>query len=222
VRISALSGLTCSDFVVLRYRVCDAIEWFDMSRFSNWLRDSNVLGSPHKLPAGVTVGRHTYGLSRRKVLFPSRDAPLNVGAFCSIAGEVLIMCIGNHAIDCATSFPIYSRILKKPEPVENGGKPRGVTIGNDVWIGHRALVLPGVNIGHGAVIGAGAVVTEDVPPYAIVGGVPAKVIRYRFSPDIISKLLAIQWWQWDDKKIKRETDILTGPIETFIESHWRR
>jgi acetyltransferase-like isoleucine patch superfamily enzyme len=191
-----------------------------MSIFSNWLRENSFLGPRYRPPDGVTVGRQTYGVSRRKVLFPSKDAPLNVGAFCSIAGEVIIMCIGHHLVDCATSFPVYSRMLKKPEPIENGGRPRGVNIGNDVWIGHGALILPGVSIGDGAVVGAGAVVTTDVPPYAIVGGIPARIIRYRFSEEVISKLLAIQWWLWDDETIKREASALTGPIEIFVERHF--
>ena len=186
-----------------------------MSSISKWFKDARS-----KLPEHVTVGRHTYGVTWRKVLFPSKDAPLQVGAFCSVAGQVLFMCSGQHLTHSATSFPIYSRLLKQPEPVPNGGKAGGITLGNDVWIGHGSIILPGVRIGDGAVVGAGAVVTKDVPPYAIVGGSPAKEIRYRFPQDVISKMLAIQWWHWDDEKVKREAASLTGPIETFIERHF--
>ncbi|TIR15279.1 MAG: CatB-related O-acetyltransferase [Mesorhizobium sp.] len=185
-----------------------------MSTISRWFKDARS-----KLPEHVTVGRHSYGVTWRKVLFPSKEAPLRVGAFCSIAGRVLFICSGQHPTASATTFPIYSRLLKQPEPIAEDSKPAGITVGNDVWIGNGAMILPGVEIGDGAVVGAGAVVTKNVPPYAIVGGSPARLIRYRFSQDVISKLLAIQWWRWDDDKVKHEAGLLTGPIETFIERH---
>ncbi|CDX56463.1 Chloramphenicol acetyltransferase [Mesorhizobium plurifarium] len=185
-----------------------------MSALSKWLRDARS-----KLPEHVKVGRHTYGVTWRKVLFPAKDAPLEIGAFCSVAGRVLFICSGQHPTGSATSFPIYSRLLKRPEPIANGGRPGGITVGNDVWIGNGAMILPGIKIGDGAIVGAGSVVTKDVPPYAIVGGSPARLIRYRFSEEIISKLLAIQWWRWDDEKVKAEAAILTGPIEAFVQRH---
>ena len=93
-----------------------------------------------------------------------------------------------------------------------------VVIGNDVWIGESARIMAGVHIGDGAVIAAGAVVTKDVAPYAIVGGVPAKVIKYRFSPEQIEELLKIEWWNWDEEKIRKHADEFDN-IESFIERH---
>ena len=192
-----------------------------MSKLSNWLREHRILGARHPLAANVTVGRHTYGITKHTVSMQSAEAPLNVGSFCSIAGQVVIMCSGNHSMDCATSFPVHMQLLKRPSPVDNGGRRAGVNIGNDVWVGFRATILPGVSIGHGAVVGAGAVVTRDVPPYAIVAGNPARIIRFRFADEIVSKLLAIRWWEWDDNKIKQEADTLTGPIEIFVAKHFQ-
>ncbi|UVK41668.1 CatB-related O-acetyltransferase [Mesorhizobium sp. AR10] len=151
----------------------------------------------------------------------SAEAALSIGSFCSIAGDVVIMCSGNHSMDCATSFPIHIQMLRRPSPAGNARKRAGVNIGNDVWIGSRAIILPGVDIGHGAVIGAGAVVARDVPPYAVVVGNPARIVRYRFAEETISILLAIRWWGWDDDKIIREADALTGPIEHFVARHFR-
>lgn len=99
---------------------------------------------------------------------------------------------------------------------------REINIGNDVWIGSRALIMGGVTIGNGAVVGAGAVVTKDVPPYAIVGGVPTKIIRYRFSPDVIERLLDLNWWNMSDDLLKEH--IMLFPKEDIsisdIEAHF--
>ncbi|WP_050591074.1 MULTISPECIES: CatB-related O-acetyltransferase [unclassified Mesorhizobium] len=184
-----------------------------MSVFTKWLKDARG-----KLPNHVSIGRHTYGVTWRKILFPTKDAPLQVGSFCSVAGQVLFMCSGQHPIDSATSFPIHSRLLSQPEPTGNG-RPGGIILGNDVWIGHGSIILPGVSIGDGAVVGAGSVVTKDVPPYAIVAGNAARLIRYRFSDDVIAKMLAIRWWEWSDDKIKQEVVSLTQPIEQFVAQH---
>ncbi|MEW5726856.1 MAG: DapH/DapD/GlmU-related protein, partial [Pseudomonadota bacterium] len=93
-----------------------------------------------------------------------------------------------------------------------------VRIGNDVWIGAAAMILDGVTIGDGAVVAAGAVVTREVPPYAIVGGNPAKVIRYRFPPEIVEELQRIAWWDWPDRRIKDFEPFFYGPIQSFLEA----
>ena len=96
-------------------------------------------------------------------------------------------------------------------------------IGNDVWIGSHVLIKGGVHIGNGACVAAGAVVVKDVPPYAIVGGVPAKVIRYRFSPEVIGKLLELEWWNFDESKLKnsiaifQKDNLCVDDLEKFIE-----
>ncbi|RUX91838.1 CatB-related O-acetyltransferase [Mesorhizobium sp. M7D.F.Ca.US.004.03.1.1] len=89
-------------------------------------------------------------------------------------------------------------------------------IGNDVWIGRRAIIMPGITIGDGAVVGAGSIVTKDVAPYAIVAGNPAKLIRNRFTDDQIARLLAIRWWEWSDEKIIAEQPRFFGPVDAFI------
>ena len=83
-----------------------------------------------------------------------------------------------------------------------------IVVGNDVWIGYEAVVLSGVTIGDGAIIGTRAVVTKDVPPYTIVGGIPAKPIRKRFSDEVISRLLELQWWNWSENRIKENIDVI--------------
>lgn len=124
-----------------------------------------------------------------------------IGKFCSIGAEVLIG-LGVHPLHYKSTHPgFYAKDSSyygfEPEYKNEFPEYKPVTIGNDVWIGTRAIILDGVHIGDGAVVGAGAVVTKDVPPYAVVGGVPAKVIKYRFNPETISQLLQEKWW---DKK----------------------
>ncbi|MDQ0392055.1 CatB-related O-acetyltransferase [Labrys monachus] len=167
----------------------------------------------------VTIGRHTYGITPESVFLPSFESRLTVGAFCSVAAEALIMCAGHHFTDRATTFPIRELLMGHKHGVTVFGKPVGRRIGNDVWIGQRALVLPGLVIGDGAVVGAGAVVTRDVPPYAIVAGNPARVIRYRFPDAVIAALSRIEWWNWEDEKVVRESESLYGPVDAFIARH---
>lgn len=131
----------------------------------------------------------------------------DIGKFCSIADHCRIG-MGGHTLDMLSTSPIFTETLNatKTQWVAkdvHAAEDKKVIIGSDVWGGSHVLINGGVKVGHGAVIGAGAVVVKDVPPYAIVGGVPAKVIRYRFSPEIIQRLLELEWWNMNEEILKK-------------------
>jgi chloramphenicol O-acetyltransferase type B len=137
-----------------------------------------------------------------------------IGKFCSISNDVFIG-LGSHPIDYFSTSPIFYRkkniieidlILKDYSFQEY----ENIKIGNDVWIGAKAIVLDGITIGHGAVVAANAVVTKDIPPYAIVGGVPAKILKYRFNDTKIKKLLESNWWDNDLEAIKNKIEDLNN------------
>lgn len=146
---------------------------------------------------------------------------LHIGKFCQIAAKVtFIMNGGNHDLNGFSSFPFVMFKSYWPEvPFEPNCK-KDTVIGNDVWIGYNATIMPGVTIGDGAIIATRAVVTKDVAPYEIVGGNPAKSIRKRFDEETINFLLALQWWNWPIEKIgKHVFDIMRGDkssLEAFI------
>lgn len=125
-----------------------------------------------------------------------------IGRFCSISWDTTIGA-NSHPIHKLTthSFP-YNKQFGIAEAVVKDKKEETVCIGNDVWIGANSVILSGIHIGDGAIIGAGAVVTKDVPPYAVVGGVPAKVIKFRFDKEKQEILTKLKWWNWNPEKIK--------------------
>lgn len=164
--------------------------------------------------SNCTIGAFTYLQPRSEIIGAV------IGRYCSIASDVSIG-PGEHPTDWLSShpfvcdpadfatgftsvFPGYSRLLGAPVSAVSWQKP--IHIGNDVWIGQRALILCGVTIGDGAVVAGGAVVTRDVPPYAIVGGVPAKILRYRFAADIVEALMRLKWWQYDLSAVTHKID----------------
>lgn len=178
-----------------------------------------AIGFPRRrdtLPNHVTVGRYTYGINRNMFVRASAKAPCRIGAFSSFGPDIWIYGQAEHQMDSPSGYPFRSQyFMSDAKPVE--ALTRGpVTIGNDVWIGGRAIILSGVTIGDGAVVGAGAVVSRDVPPYAIAAGNPARVVRYRFSPEVIARMLEIHWWDWPDEKIIRYEPLLFGDINAFL------
>jgi acetyltransferase-like isoleucine patch superfamily enzyme len=163
-----------------------------------WLKERGML----------VIGRHSYG-KPNIVLFAGDSARVSIGSFCSLASEIEVMPGGNHPTDMVTTYPLRRRLAGTEQPGEPWSKG-DVAIGNDVWIGRGVKILGGVTIGDGAVIAAYSVVTKDIPPYAIAAGVPARVVRTRFSEEVVERLLRIRWWEWDDAAILERVDDLTS------------
>ncbi len=140
--------------------------------------------------------------------YPVNGDRLKIGKFCSIAcGAKFLFTSGNHSMQSLSTytFPIfYEEWGLDAKDIRSAWDNKGdIVIGNDVWIGYEAVILSGVTVGDGAIVGARAVVTKDVPPYTIVAGVLAHPIRKRFDEEVIAKLQALRWWDWDEEKIKR-------------------
>ena len=158
---------------------------------------------------------------RNNVLYhyPINHDKLIIGKFCSIAcGAKFLFNSANHKMASLSTypFPLFSEEwgLEKKNVTESWDNKGDITIGNDVWIGYEAVILAGVVIGDGAIIGTRAVVTKDVPPYTVVGGIPAKTIKKRFSDETINELLKIKWWDWTEEKITENIRaIQSGCIE---------
>jgi acetyltransferase-like isoleucine patch superfamily enzyme len=157
----------------------------------------------------VTIGDYSYGTPQIRWLI-GRER-VTIGKFCSFSPGVQILISGNHPIDTVSSYPFQS--LKDLWPGAQGKCPfaKGdVHIGHDVWVGLDAVILSGVTIGHGAVIGTKAVVTKDIPPYAIAVGNPVRIVKYRFDEETIQMLLEVKWWDWPEEKIRRNIAVITG------------
>ncbi|MEM1169307.1 MAG: CatB-related O-acetyltransferase [Cyanobacteria bacterium P01_H01_bin.35] len=176
----------------------------------------NIINNPN-----IIVGDYTYYDDfenpenfERNVLyhFEFIGDKLIIGKFCSIASDVkFIMNGGNHRTDWFTNypFPVFENGWEKAMP--DSWPDKGNTIiGNDVWIGYGATIMPGIQVGNGAMIATKSVVTKNVEAYSIVGGNPAKEIRKRFEEDIIKELLEIKWWDWEIEKITRNLQAICG------------
>jgi len=163
------------------------------------------------------IGEHSYGT----IQVIGRSGTVKVGKFCSIAGNVSAIMVG-HRIDWITTYPFGAREIRSkwPHAIEIVGHPQvygDIEIGSDVWIGQNVTLMGGISIGHGAVIAASSLVVKDVPQYALVGGVPSTILKYRFDPDRIEALLRIAWWDWPDDVIAREVKHLCSKnVDEFI------
>jgi acetyltransferase-like isoleucine patch superfamily enzyme len=165
-----------------------------------------------------SIGRFSYGYPN--VMNDETRTKLTIGSFCSIAGGVNILLGSGHRTNWTTTFP-FNPLFKEFQQLPGQPSTKGdVIIGNDVWIGLNAMILSGVKIGDGAVIGACSVVAKNVPPYAIVAGNPAKIIRMRFDNETIDSLLRIAWWNWDLQRIKQNMPLLlSNDVKAFIDKN---
>ncbi len=175
--------------------------------FKRVLRGTSILNSEISKTARVYSGSTFYNSKLGRYSYVGYDSEVincEIGAFCSIANG-FIAGGAKHPIEWVSTSPVFYNVGSGTGrhlghlPMEKTSK---TIIENDVWIGNRAIIMQGVKIGTGAVIGAGAVVTKNVPPYAVVAGCPAKVIRFRFDEETIVRLLASEWWLLPDDKLK--------------------
>lgn len=180
--------------------------------------------------SSITVGDYTMyndfvndptGFEKNNVLYhyPINHDKLLIGKFCSIAcGAKFLFNSANHTLASLSTYPFPLFFdeweLEKTNVTEAWDNKGDIIVGNDVWIGYEAVILAGVMIGDGAIIGTRAVVTKDVPPYTVVGGVPAKPIRKRFNDETVTELLKLKWWDWSEEKISQNIKaIQSGNIE---------
>jgi virginiamycin A acetyltransferase len=161
----------------------------------------------------VKVGHYSYGMLNVQSMYVQTTEKLTIGNFVSIAPGATFLLGMNHQINTITTYPLYSRFIEydKKDSTSNGK----IIIEDEVWIGTNALILSGLTIGKGAIIAAGSIVTKDVPPYSIYGGNPAKLIKYRFSEDIIVELLTFNLMNISIEKIKNNIDLFYSEIKTL-------
>lgn len=157
----------------------------------------------------VKLGHKSY--SNNALVFRWSDAMITIGNYCSIGDNVrFIVDEGKHHGSSATSYPFQSFDV---------GTRKSITIGNDVWIGQSAVILPGVRIGNGVTVAAGAVVTKDVPDYCIAGGIPAEIIKKKCTEDEAARMNEIAWWNLPDAKVMSMAGILQLPIPEFLKAY---
>lgn len=159
--------------------------------------------------SGKSVGRKSY--DNNAVVYRWSDAEIKIGKYCSISYNVnFVLDDGSHTYNTITAYPFKTNKI---------GEEKGIDIGNDVWIGLGSTILNGVTIGDGATIAAGSVVTKDVAPYTVVGGVPAKLIREKCTREEAQKMQEIAWWDWNTELVESRVDDFKLPFPDFIEKY---
>ena len=242
-KVSFLENINCKEYYIILASTNWGIYESLKEDISKYFTEENIIelssmvnaAAPIIRNIGTTsitkIGKHSYGpLCRDHGLIKS------IGAFCSFAIGVDV--VENHEMNYITTHPMIFRGANMENYVEysnfkdlasyfSGVEPkreklerqRRLEIGNDVWLGRNVIITNYANIGNGVIAGAGAIITKDVPDYAIVTGIPAKVIRYRYTQNEIQKLNRIAWWNWDDEKIRERYEDFYLPVDEFIKKY---
>lgn len=187
--------------------------------FKKILRGKAIINSKIDKTASIASGCTIVNSSMGKYSYCSYDCEIldcKIGNFCSLANHVFIGG-AQHPMDWVSTSPVFENV-KHSGPKKRFSQftlpsAKITLIGNDVWIGHGAIIKQGVSIGDGSVIASGAIVTKNVPPYSVVGGCPARIIKYRFSEDIITLLLQSKWWDLCDEELLKISDKIQDPTE---------
>ncbi|QCL97346.1 type B chloramphenicol O-acetyltransferase [Agrobacterium tumefaciens] len=188
------------------------------------VRSPNLVVGKYSYYSGYYHG-HSFEDCARYLLPDEGADRLVIGSFCSIGSGAAFIMAGNqgHRNEWISTFPFF--FMPEVPEFENAGNgylPAGDTvIGNDVWIGSEAIIMPGITVGDGAVVGTRALVTKNVEPYAIVGGNPAKTIRKRFDDDSIALLLEMKWWDWPAERLKAAMPLMTSGNVAKLYRFWR-
>ncbi len=198
---------------------------FPLANYKNLCFLKNYIQNPN-----IIIGNYTYYDDFEDVAnfeknvkyhFDFLGDKLIIGKFCMIASDVtFIMNGGNHLTEATSAYPfaIFGGAWEEAMKGKTYPSKGDTIIGNDVWIGYGATIMPGIKIGDSAIIASKSVVTKDVEPYSIVGGNPSKVIKKRFSEKTIAKLLKLQWWHWDIEKITKNVLLLTSEPNKIIKN----
>ena len=177
----------------------------------NYTSYACIIGDMNK----IHVGKYTYG--DIYVASPNTSYEIFIGNLCSIGGNVKFLLGIDHPTNLISTYPFKKTILESGIDAISKGD---IIIDDDVWIGENAIILSGVHIGQGAVVAAGAVVTKDVPPYAVVGGVPAKIIKYRFEENVINELLKVDFSKLTWEEIEKHQDELYTELKDVSQLEW--